>query len=53
VQSHRDKKAAARFFRIADAFEVCARVVVTDKLASYSAPCAELLPTRCIGATRG
>jgi putative transposase len=38
-------KAAARFFRkLLRGLQYAPRVVVTDKLASYNAPCAELLP---------
>jgi putative transposase len=45
VQSRRNKKAAARFFRkLLRGLRYAPRVVVTDKLASYSTPCAELLP---------
>ena len=45
VQSRRSKKAATRFFRkLLRGLKYAPRVVVTDKLASYSAPCAELLP---------
>ena len=45
VQSRRNKKAAARFFKkLLRRMKYAPRVVVTDKLASYSAPCAELLP---------
>ena len=45
VQSRRSKKAAARFFRkLLRGLKYAPRVLVTDKLASYSAPCAELLP---------
>jgi putative transposase len=45
VQSRRSKKAAARFFwKLLRGLKYAPRVVVTDKLASYSAPCAELLP---------
>ena len=45
VQPRRDKKAAARFFRkLLRQMKYEPRVVVTDKLASYSTPCAELLP---------
>jgi putative transposase len=45
VQSRRSKKAATRFFRkLLRGVRYAPRVVVTDKLASYSAPCAELLP---------
>jgi putative transposase len=40
VQSRRSKKAAARFFRkLLRGLRYAPRVVVTDKLASYSAPC--------------
>jgi putative transposase len=39
------KKAAARFFKkLLRGLKYAPRVVVTDRLASYSAPCAELLP---------
>ena len=45
VQSRRSKKAAARFFRkLLRGLKYAPRVVVTDQLASYRAPCAELLP---------
>jgi putative transposase len=45
VQPHRDKKAAARFFRkLLRGLRYAPRVVVTDRLASYIAPCVELLP---------
>ena len=45
VQSHRNKKAAARFFRkLLRRMKYAPRVVVTDKLASYRAPCAKFLP---------
>jgi putative transposase len=45
VQPHRDKKAAARFFKmLLRGSRYAPRVVVTDRLASYIAPCAELLP---------
>ena len=45
VQPRRNKKAAARFFkRLLRRMKYAPRVVVTDKLASYSAPCAEMLP---------
>jgi len=44
-QSRRSKKAASRFFRkLLRGLQYASRVVVTDKLARYSAPCAELLP---------
>jgi putative transposase len=46
VQSRRNRKAAARFFKkLLRCMKYAPRVVVTDKLASYSAPCAELLPS--------
>ena len=46
VQSRRSKRAATRFFRkLLRGLKYAPRVVVTDKLASYSAPCAELLPS--------
>ena len=45
VQSRRNKKAAARFFKkLIRRMKYAPRVVVPDKLASYSAPCAQLLP---------
>lgn len=45
VQPRRDKKAAARFFKkLLRQMKYEPRVVVTDKLASYMAPCHELLP---------
>jgi putative transposase len=45
VQPRRDKKAAARFFKkLLRGLRYAPRVVVTDRLASYIAPCAELLP---------
>ena len=45
VQSHRNKKAAARFFKkLLRRMKYAPRVVVTDKLASYRAPCAKFLP---------
>jgi transposase-like protein len=55
VQFHRNKKAVARFFKqLLDGLKDASRVVVTDKLTGYSAPCAELFsPTSCIGAKRG
>jgi putative transposase len=47
VQSRRSKKAAARFFRkLLRGLKYAPRVVVTDKLTSYTGPCAELLPNR-------
>ena len=45
VQPRRDKDAATRFFmRLLRRVKYCPRVVITDKLASYTAPCTELLP---------
>jgi putative transposase len=45
VQARRDKRAAARFFmKLLRGARYAPRVVVTDRLASYIAPCAELLP---------
>ena len=45
VQPHRDKQAAARFFKkLLRGLRYAPRVVVTDRLASYIAPCAEFLP---------
>src|SRR5215471_4089241 len=45
AQPHRDKEAAARFFKMLLRGAMYApRVVVTDRLASYNTPCAELLP---------
>src|SRR5271165_3012531 len=45
VQPHRDKKAAARFLKkLLRGLRHAPRVVVTDRLASSIAPCAELLP---------
>src|SRR6202049_1535060 len=42
---NRDKEAAARFFKkLLRGLRYAPRVVVTDRLASYTAPCAELLP---------
>lgn len=45
VQSRRSKKAAMRFFRkfVRGALYV-PRILVTDKLASYNAPCAHMVP---------
>lgn len=46
VQSKRDKKAAGRFFRkLLRGLRYAPRVVVTDKLRSYDAPCVTLLPS--------
>jgi len=45
VQSRRNKKAATRFFRkLLQGLRYAPRVVVTDKLLSYNAPFAQLLP---------
>ncbi len=45
VQSHRNKKAANRFFRkLLKGLQYVPRVIVTDKLASYGAAKSELLP---------
>ena len=45
VQPRRDKKAAARFFKkLLRGSRYAPRGVVTDRLASHIAPCAELLP---------
>jgi len=45
VRPHRDKKAATRFFKkLLRGLRYAPRVVVTDRLTSYSAPCAVLLP---------
>ena len=45
VQPHRDREPAARFFKkLLRGLRYAPRVVVTDRLASYTAPCAELLP---------
>src|SRR5262249_8063559 len=45
VHPRRDKEAAARFFKMLLRGAMYApRVVVTDRLASYIAPCAEFLP---------
>ena len=45
VQPRRNKRAATRFFKkLLRRMKYAPRIVVTDKLASYSAPCAELLP---------
>jgi putative transposase len=44
VQPKRDKRAAARFFRkLLKGEDYAPRVVVTDKLGSYTAPCAKLV----------
>src|SRR3979411_1278297 len=46
VQSHRDKKAAKKFFRkLLKGLRYVPRVIVTDKLRSYSAAKAEVLPS--------
>jgi putative transposase len=45
VQSHRNKKAAKKFFRkLLKGLRYVPRVIITDKLRSYSAAKAELLP---------
>lgn len=45
VQTKRDKEAAARFFKkVLRGTCAVPRQVVTDKLASYNQPCAEILP---------
>src|SRR6266566_5253527 len=45
VQSHRDKKAAKKFFRkLLKTLRYVPRVIITDKLKSYSAAKAEVLP---------
>jgi len=46
VQSRRDKKAAKKFFRkLLKGLQYVPRVIITDKLKSYSAAQAELLPS--------
>jgi putative transposase len=46
VQSRRDKKAAKKFFRkLLKRFQYVPRVIITDKLKSYSAARAELMPS--------
>jgi putative transposase len=46
VQSHRDKKAAKKFFRkLLKGLRYVPRVIVTDKLKSYSAAKAEVMPS--------
>src|SRR6267142_5057015 len=46
VQSRRDKKAAKRFFRkLLTGLRYVPRVIITDKLKSYSAARAELMPS--------
>jgi putative transposase len=45
VQSHRDKKAAKKFFRkLLKGLRYSLRVIITDKLKSYSAARAEIMP---------
>jgi len=45
VQSRRDKKAAKRFFRkLLKTLRYVPRLVITDKLRSYNAAIAEVLP---------
>ena len=46
VQSHRDKKAAKKFFRkLLKTLRYVPRVLITDKLRSYSAAKAEVMPS--------
>jgi len=46
VQSRRDKKAAKKFFRkLLKGLRYVARVIITDKLRSYSAAKAEVMPS--------
>jgi putative transposase len=46
VQSHRDKKAAKKFFRkLLKGLQYVPNVIITDKLRSYSAAKAEVLPS--------
>ncbi len=46
VQSHRDKKAAKRFFRkLLKGLQYFPRLITTDKLRSYGAALAEVLPS--------
>src|SRR3979490_2720593 len=46
VQSHRDKKAAKKFFRkLLKGLRYVPRVIITDKLKSYSAAQTEVLPS--------
>jgi putative transposase len=46
VQRHRDRKAAKKFFRkLLKGLRYFPRVVITDKLRSYSAAIAETLPS--------
>src|SRR5437660_6396009 len=46
VQSHRDKKAAKKFFRkLLKGLSYIPRAIITDKLRSYSAAKAEVLPS--------
>ena len=46
VQSHRDKKAAKKFFRkLLKTLRYVPRVIITDKLRSYSAATAEVMPS--------
>src|SRR3977135_2709144 len=45
VQSHRDKKAAKKFFRkLLKTLRYLPRVIITDKLRNYSAATAEVIP---------
>jgi putative transposase len=46
VQSHRDKKAAKKFFRkLLKGLRYVPRVIVTDKLKSYSGARTEIMPS--------
>jgi putative transposase len=46
VQSHRDKKAAKKFFRkLLKTLRYVPQVIITDKLRSYSAATAEVMPS--------
>jgi putative transposase len=46
VQSHRDRKAAKKFFRkLLKGLRYVPRVIITDKLRSYSAAIAAVLPS--------
>ncbi len=45
VQSSRDKKAAKKFFRkLLKGLQYVPRVIITDKLGSYSAAISEVMP---------
>ena len=46
VQRHRDRKAAKKFFRkLLKELQYAPRVIITDKLKSYSAAKAEVMPS--------